>query len=306
MKEKQKTKGMSMPQMRYLSVKDMANVLMSENTGLDVKKIFLQILEGREVDRRDDLHIIIADNYVKKLYDEIRYAKENSDSVLGKHFLRDLYRLLKYMSGDKKFEDILNEIEDKKVLKSVKKAHMVNADPKESGPWIITDECDDAKTFFSIYHKLLDKVDPQILVQYWSTPNKDNQPYIPIIEKINKFKHDEENQWNDEKFGTKISTKDDKEGIRTSLEYEVQSLRYPDNYEMIMRQMANEALKPKETEPTIEDLQKKIQELEKQLAKETNARKSAEMNLANLKTSVLAIGRFGGGVAYAKDMAKDM
>jgi hypothetical protein len=53
-------------------------------------------------------------------------------------------------------------------------------------------------------------------------------------------------------------------------------------------------------------LLEKIQKLETQLAEATKAKILAEMNLANLKTSVLAIGRFGGGVAHAKDMAKDM
>ncbi len=294
-----------MPQMKYLSVKEAASLLLSGKTNVDVKKVFIQTLEGKKVNQ-DISSMIWHDKSLNRLDSEIRSAKENSTSVLGKHFLRDLYRLLKYMSGDKKFEDILNEIEDKKVLKSVKKEHMINADPKESGPWIITDECDDPKTFFTIYHKLIDKVDPQILVQYWSVPNAANEPYTPIIEKITKFKQAEETQWNDKHYGTKVSTKADREGIRVSLEHEVQSLKYPDNYEEIMREMARKLNKSKKAEPTIEELQAEIEELKKNLAKETNARKTAELRLGTLKARVLAIGPLGRGSAYAKELAQEI
>ena len=293
-----------MPQVRYMSISDAAKFLISARKGVDnVNNILLKMLEPKTENKPYELSLLLEDKNSARLYDEIRQAKDNSDSVLGKHFLRDLYRLLKYLQGDEKYADILNDIQDKKVAKSVKNAHMVNANPKESGPWIITDECDDEETFFKIYDDLVERVNPEILVQWWSVPNEKNEPYGPIIEKINKFSADREEKWNKD-LGVKVTTKYDKTGIQVTKHARVQKLKIPDNYESIMQELARQANQPKEK--TVEDLMQELEELKKQLANETKARQLAELNLANLRTKVLGIRKFGIGLKEAQDMAQKM
>jgi len=289
-----------MPTTTYLSSEEIAGLLIKGIKNVELLPTdLLQYLEKGEIPVERLLYIH-SSKPADKLLSEINAAKEAKDSARAKQFLTRLYRILKYVLGDKKYESALQEIQNKKTYTELKKMHYMQSPSATKGlKWILSDECTNYDDFIDIYNKSLEHIQPEKLFQNFADESGE---YTALKNKITKLFR--------EKYDPALAklgfTKTELEGLERQLEKLIAKLEKPDTLDQKLMQKFNREHKQstKNTESTTDE-PSETEELKKQIAALTEENRKLKRQLIKLSTETLDIQMFGKKIKQAKNSAKE-